>query len=151
KACRDAQKALKKVLTTADDLPLPDLANMKKGKPVGHFLLDKKLVHALDSDENTLRGEWITKLMNQIGEVQEKRRRIHFKSLGGILILQDRIYRRWKDYLASMPTVAPVVEEPAAPRPAPPAANPTAPRPAVPPAAQEAAVKLAAAAAPKPA
>src|SRR5262249_42331532 len=50
KACRDAQKSLKKVLGTADDLPLPDLANMQKGKPLGHFLLDKRLVHSLDSD-----------------------------------------------------------------------------------------------------
>jgi Zn-dependent protease with chaperone function len=137
RACRDAQKSLKKVLSTADDLPLPDLANMRRGKPLGHFLLDKKLVHSLDSDENSLRGEWINKLMNQIGEVQEKLRRIHFKSLGGILILQDRIYRKWKDYLAAMPTVAAVPEPLAAPKPAPSAVR-------------EAAAKLAAATAPKP-
>jgi Zn-dependent protease with chaperone function len=156
KACRDAQKALKKVLETADDLPLPDLANMKKGKPLGHFLLDKKLVHALARDEDMIRGAWVSKLMNQIGEVHAKLRRIHFKSLGGVLILQDRIYRKWKDYLASMPTVAAVPEEPAptvapaTPKPATPPANQAAARPAVPPAIQEAAVKLAAAAAPKP-
>ncbi len=124
KACRDAQKALKKVLNTADDLPLPDLANMKKGKPLGHFLMEKKLVHALDTDEATLRGEWINKLMNQIGEVQEKLRRIHFKSLGGILLLQDRIHKAWRDYLASMPTVAAVTEEPAGGKPAPAAPAP---------------------------
>lgn len=165
KACRDAQKSLKKVLGTADDLPLPDLANMKKGKPLGHFLLDKKLVHSLDSGENTLRGDWINKLMGQIGEVQEKLRRIHFKSLGGILLLQDRVHQRWKDQLAAMPTVEALTEEPAAGKPASPgapaspgvAAKPaatTATQPAqrpAPPAAQQAAVKLAAAAAPKPA
>src|SRR5262249_25097346 len=119
KACRDAQKSLKKVLGTADDLPLPDLANMKKGKPLGHFLLAKKLVHSLDTDEGTLRGEWINKLMNQIGEVQEKLRRIHFKSLGGILILQDRIHAKWRAHLASMPTVEALTEEPTGGKPAP--------------------------------
>jgi Zn-dependent protease with chaperone function len=164
KACRDAQKSLKKVLGTADDLPLPDLANMKKGKPLGHFLLDKKLVHALDTDEGTLRGEWINKLMNQIGEVQEKLRRIHFKSLGGILLLQDRIHQRWKEYLASMPTVAAVTEEPAggkpapsvpspavaAAKPAPTTATQAATRPAAAPTgAQQVAAKLAEATAPK--
>ncbi len=163
KSCRDAQKALKKILSTADDLPLPDLANMKKGKPLGHFLLDKKLVHSLDTDEGTLRGEWINKLMNQIGEVQEKLRRIHFKSLGGILLLQDRIHKRWRDYLASMPTVAAVTEEPAGGKPAPaaPAAGVAAAKPApttatqpatrpaaATPAQQQVAAKLAAAAAP---
>jgi Zn-dependent protease with chaperone function len=130
KSCRDAQKALKKVLGTADDLPLPDLANMKKGKPLGHFLLDKKLVHSLDTDAGTLRGEWINKLMNQIGEVQEKLRRIHFKSLGGILLLQDRIHKSWRDYLASMPTVCAVTEEPAGGKPV--AAAPATPAVAAP-------------------
>src|SRR5262249_49968625 len=103
KACRDAQKSLKKVLGTADDLPLPDLANMKKGKPLGHFLLDKRLVHALDSDEGTLRGEWINKLMNQIGEVQEKLRRIHFKSLGGLLLWRAGIDARGGGRRAARP------------------------------------------------
>jgi Zn-dependent protease with chaperone function len=159
KSCCDAQKSLKKVLSTADDLPLPELANMKKGKPLGHFLLDKKLVHSLDTDENMLRGEWISKLMNQLGEVQEKLRRIHFKSLGGILILQDRIHKKWREYLAAMPTVSAVTEEPTDGKPAPstipatPAvasnlpttsATQSAQRPA-PQGAQEAAVKLAAA------
>jgi Zn-dependent protease with chaperone function len=142
KACRDAQKSLKKTLGTADDLPMPDLANMKKGKPLGHFLLDKKLVHSLDSDEDTLRGEWISKLMNQIGEVQEKLRRIHFKSLGAMLLLQDRIHRKWRDYLASLPAVLAATEEPAR------APVVPAPMPAAPPAAAQVAARLASATTP---
>ena len=66
KACRDAQKSLKKVLKTADDLPMPDMANMRKGKPVGHFLLDRKLVYSLDADENSVSAQWINGLMSQI-------------------------------------------------------------------------------------
>jgi Zn-dependent protease with chaperone function len=120
KSFRAAQKALKKALITADDLPLPDLANMKKGKPLGHFLLDKKLVHSLDRDEGTLRGEWIDKLMRQIIEVQAKLRRIHYKSLGGILILEDRIHKTWRQYLTSMPSVQALTDEPAGGTPAPP-------------------------------
>jgi Zn-dependent protease with chaperone function len=119
KACRDAQKALKKVLSEADELPMPDMANMKKGKPVGHFLLDKKLVHSLDRDEDSVSPQWINALMSQLSEVKAKLMRIHFKSLGGILILQDRIFQKWKEHLASMPTVQAVTEEPAAGKPAP--------------------------------
>jgi Zn-dependent protease with chaperone function len=140
KAFRDAHKALKKSLDTADDLPLPELANMKKGKPLGYFLLEKRLVHSLDRDENTLRGDWINRFMAQLTEVLEKLRRIHFKSLGGILILQDRIFQRWREQLAAMPTVEAISEDPrAAAKPAgPPAARPVAAPPAKPGAVQPA-------------
>jgi Zn-dependent protease with chaperone function len=163
KGCRDAQKALRKVLKTADDLPLPDLANMKKGKPLGHFLFAKKLVHSLDAREDTISVAWINTLMGQLDEVRVRLLRIHYKSLGAILLLQDRIYAKWKEYLASMPTVAAVTDEPAGGKPAPvapavaakPAPTTTtqaAARPAAPTApatgAQQVAAKLAAAAAP---
>ncbi len=105
RSCRDARKALDKVLEEADDLPMPDLANMKKGKPLGHFLLKKNLVEKLDRDEYVVTAEWIRKLMSQLLEVENKLRRIHFKSLGGILLMQDRIHQRWKEQLASMPVV----------------------------------------------
>jgi Zn-dependent protease with chaperone function len=118
KAFRDAHKALRISLATADELPLPALKNMKKGKPLGTFLLDKKLVHSLDRHEQSLRGDWINKFMTQLTEVIEKLRRIHFKSLGGILLLQDRIYQQWKEQLASMPVAQAHVEEPARPAPA---------------------------------
>jgi len=163
KACRDAQKSLKKVLKTADDLPMPDMANMKKGKPVGHFLLDRKLVHSLDADENSVSPQWINGLMSQMTEVQSKLKRIHFKSLGGMLILQDRIHVCWREHLAALPTVQALSEERAGGRPA------AAAAPAVAAAsraedlirrdregtaasgAQQAAAKLAAVAAPRPA
>jgi len=157
KACRDAQKSLKKVLTTADDLPMPDMANMKKGKPVGHFLLDKKMVHSLDSDESSVSPQWINALMSQLSEVKAKLMRIHFKSLGGMLILQDRIHQKWREHLAAMPTVQAVTEEPVGGKPAPLAPSVSAKsasaaqgedvirreRTAAPPGAQQAAAKLA--------
>ncbi len=124
KAFRDARKTLKKVLTTADDLPMPEMANMKKGKPVGYFLLDKKLVESLDLDESTITYQWINKLMGQVDEVKSKLVRIHFKSLGGILILQDRIHVCWREHLAAMPTVQALTEEPAGGKPMPAAATP---------------------------
>ena len=49
--------------------------------------------------------------MNQIGEVQDKLRRIHFKSLGGILLLQEKIGKQWLARLASLPEVVPVEAE----------------------------------------
>jgi hypothetical protein len=111
KAFRDAHKSLTKTLDIADELPLPELKNMKKGKPLGAFLLDKRLVYRLDRDETSLRGEWIAKFLGQLSEVHQKLHRIHFKSLGGILLLQDRIYQQWKEQLASLPAVEAVTDE----------------------------------------
>jgi Zn-dependent protease with chaperone function len=130
KAFRDAHRALAKALHTADDLPLPALKNMKKGKPLGTFLLDKRLVYSLDRDEGMLRGDWINKFLSQLTEVLEKLRRIHFKSLGGILLLQDRIHQEWKQQLAALPLAQPLTEGAAAPpvtTPVKPAAPPTPP------------------------
>lgn len=127
KAFRDAHKAVSKCLHTADDLPVPELKNMKKGKPLGPFLLEKRLVHSLDRDEQSLRGDWIGRFMGQLSEVLEKLRRIHFKSLGGILLTQDRIYQAWKKHLGDIPLIEAVADEaPAAPaHPAVPPARPT--------------------------
>ncbi len=111
RAFRDAHKALTKALDTADDLPLPELKNMKKGKPLGAFLLDKRLVARLDRDEQSLRGDWIGKFMNQLSEVCQKLHRIHFKSLGGMLLLQDRIHRAWQERIASFPMARALDEE----------------------------------------
>ena len=85
--------------------------------------------------------------------------RIHFKSLGAILKLHDRIFAKWKEHLAALPTVQSVAEAPmvlpAAPAvmaaPAGSTATQAVPRPAapIPAGVQQTAAKLAAAAAPK--
>ncbi len=42
-----------------------------------------------------IQGEWISRFMEQLGEVIEKAQRIHFKSLGGILALQEKLAEQW--------------------------------------------------------
>lgn len=52
----------------------------------------------------TLDGGWIQEFLSQIGEVLEKMARALFKSLGGLLALQERIAEKWA---AAHPATAP--------------------------------------------
>jgi len=99
---RDARKALKKVLREADEINMPAMKNFVEGEKLGHFLLNEEVVRELSS--NIIKGKWLDKLMNQLGEVQAKAARLHFKSLGGILALQEKIAA---DFLAKQKQTAP--------------------------------------------
>jgi Zn-dependent protease with chaperone function len=92
---REAHQALTDVLRDARDLALPPLKNMTPGESLRPFLLAKRLVYELRPDEYQLPGTWIQKFLDQLGEVLGKLRRVHFKSLGGILSLQERIACRF--------------------------------------------------------
>jgi hypothetical protein len=68
---------------------------MKVGEPLGPFLMNRPLVPQLSGESNSLDGQWIGKFLADLGEVIDKMQRIHFKSLGGILALQEKITERW--------------------------------------------------------
>jgi Zn-dependent protease with chaperone function len=86
-----ARDALWQQLNTANQLRLPALKNVTAGEPLGLMLLNRPLVPRLSGDSNCLQGEWINQFMQQLGEVIHKAQRIHFKSLGGILALQEKL------------------------------------------------------------
>lgn len=86
-----AQDVLADSLAAAKNLIVPSLKNMTAGEPLRPFLLQKKLVHELVRGDQEITGAWINKFLQQLGEVQKKVNRIHFKSLGGLLALQENI------------------------------------------------------------
>lgn len=88
---REAHHTLRDSLRLAEDMLLPPLKNMPAGQPLRVFLLEKKLLSGLSKYEQTLSMKWIQKLLNQYNEVRKKVDRIHFKSLGGILAVQERL------------------------------------------------------------
>jgi hypothetical protein len=102
---RDTHKAMKSMLKTADDMMLPALKNLPSGQPLKPFLLEKQLIDGLSKYEQRITDRWINRLLNQFNEMKAKVDRIHFKSLAGILALQERVgeecLRRW----ASLPAV----------------------------------------------
>jgi Zn-dependent protease with chaperone function len=92
---RNAHDALAESLGTADQLHLPALKNMTPGAALGPFLLNQPLIYQLHRDQASLDGDWIGRFLGQLGEVLDKTQRIHFKSLGGILALQETVAERW--------------------------------------------------------
>jgi Zn-dependent protease with chaperone function len=92
---REAYRALEKHLEAADRLSLPVLKNLAAGTPLGSFLLEEPLAYELRESDRTLDGKWIGEFIQQLSTVCDKARRIHFKSLGGILALQEKITANW--------------------------------------------------------
>jgi hypothetical protein len=88
---RTAHRSLKECLHDAQEMIIPPLKNMPAGTPLRDFLLDKKLVEGLSEYETTLKSKWIDKLRDQCRQVKLKADRIHYKSLGRILALQEKI------------------------------------------------------------
>jgi Zn-dependent protease with chaperone function len=86
-----AHGTLSQVLGVAGHLRLPPLKNLTPGEPLGAFLLSRPLIPQLSGASNCLDGEWIGQFLEQLGEMLDKAQRIHFKSLGGILTLQEKL------------------------------------------------------------
>ncbi len=92
---RQAHSTLRMQLEGANGLLLPTLTNMTAGAPLGPFLLADPLMDNLPTYTSSLDVAWVNQLMNQYGEVIDKTARVLFKSLGGLLALQERIAERW--------------------------------------------------------
>lgn len=109
---RDARAALRKILRAARELDLPAMKNFEEGDRLADFLLDEDIVKELP--ETYVKGKWVFKLLTQLDQVMSKSARLHAKSLGGILRLQEEVAAK---FLAKAePVVAEVV--PASPPPA---------------------------------
>jgi hypothetical protein len=94
-ALRQARDVLIECLEKADKLRLPPLVHMKAGKRLGPFLWDEPVVRRFRWSGQSISGKQVQKLMDQLGKVIDRGQRIHFKSLGGILTLQEEIGRQW--------------------------------------------------------
>lgn len=92
---RECRKALNEQLGAADDLRVPALTNMTEGSPLGPYLFGGQIIKNLPAGATSMDGKWINDLMTQVTEVIEKAARILFKSLGAVLILQDRVAAEW--------------------------------------------------------
>ncbi len=103
---RAAHHSLKDCLKEARDATIPPLANLPEGMPLSEFLVDKKLLADFDSihDRGQLSGRWIVKLLEQFNSVLERAKRLHFKSLGALLFLQEQLRMEWTQSTAPQPS-----------------------------------------------
>lgn len=94
-AIRGAREALRERLAAAEGLRLPPLTNVEAGGRLGAFLLTKPVIEDLPGGTSNLDGGYVGRLFGQYGEVLDRAARVLFKSLGGILALQERLADRW--------------------------------------------------------
>ncbi len=91
---RKSRKALKNLLKEARELDVPMMKNLTDDQTLDEFLLDQNLIAELP--EEYVRGDWVLKLMRQMLQVWKKTHRLHFKSMGNILGLQEQIAKEFK-------------------------------------------------------
>jgi Zn-dependent protease with chaperone function len=92
---QEAHLTMKSSWDAANLLRIPRLKNMADGQCLGSFLLTEPLLTYLSNHVQTLDGNWIDRLYKQLGEMLDRIRRMHFKSVGGILALQEDIAAAW--------------------------------------------------------
>jgi Zn-dependent protease with chaperone function len=90
-----AREALAQVLERSATLSLPPLTNITPGEPLRAILLNQPLVPELKASTKSLDGAWVGKFQEQLSDVIDRIQRIHFKSLGGILSLQEKLAEQW--------------------------------------------------------
>ena len=101
-----AWKVLKNIIQEAREINLPAMKNFEEGERLADFILEGKMVPEPPLSE--LKGTWISKLMTQLQGVKNRCFRLHFKSVGGILALQEKIAAAWVE--ARAPICAEVIE-----------------------------------------
>jgi Zn-dependent protease with chaperone function len=107
---RESWKALKNIIKDAREINLPAMKNFEEGENLADFILEGKMVP--EPPLSYVKGAWIDKLMTQLQGVRQKCFRLHFKSVGGILRLQEDIAAKWR--VLREPVAAEVVDEVAA-------------------------------------
>lgn len=77
------------LLEQAGTIPVPRMRNIDDGRMLVDLLLRAPLLDALDHDEEL--DAWLRELMMQVGEVHQRLRTLHYKNLGQLLSLHERI------------------------------------------------------------
>jgi Zn-dependent protease with chaperone function len=102
---RDARNTLVDCLETAKNLRLPSLVHMEAGDPLDRYLWEGPVVGRFRWTGSISHNK-VRKLMYQLNRVIDRAQRIHFKSVSGILALQEEIGRQWLAKFAGRETRA---------------------------------------------
>lgn len=100
---REARANLEQALRQAATLALPTLNNLSAGSSLGYFLLCEPLVAEVPANAQKLNNEWVTSFYRQLEGAQSRSHRVHIKSLGAILALQERIAGEWREVFDPAP------------------------------------------------
>lgn len=90
---RESWRTLKMIIKNARAINLPAMKNFEEGDNLADFILKGKMVP--EPPLTYVKGAWAVKFLTQLQDVQQKCFRLHFKSVGGILRLQEEIVTKW--------------------------------------------------------
>jgi hypothetical protein len=107
-ALREISRSLADCVDKASGLSAPALSNVPEGTPLRRLIWerDADLPH-LEGTPTTIKFEWIAAYLKKQNAAQDRLRRVHFKSLGNILVLQEKIARAWRESLPPEPAPTP--------------------------------------------
>lgn len=87
--CEDARLALARALSAARGLERPALALLDDERSLDAFLLGEPIVEELPP--GAIPGAWLAELLRQHATVLRRLRKLHFKNLGALLALGERL------------------------------------------------------------
>jgi hypothetical protein len=79
------------VLNMTEFVIFPELTHLPAGRPLRPFLLKGSLEDMPSHFDESIRYKWLERFAKQFQDVEKRLNRLHFKSLGNILALQERI------------------------------------------------------------
>jgi len=100
---REARVNLEQALRQAAPLAIPMLNNLAAESSLGYFLLNEPLVAEVPANAQKLNGEWVNAFYRQLQGARSRSHRVHVKSLGAILALQERIAAEWREVFEPAP------------------------------------------------
>jgi Zn-dependent protease with chaperone function len=99
---REARDALQYSMRVAKQhMEMPALHGVTAGERFGLNLLDEEVISDPMFTSRTIEAWWAKRFLKQLGTVRPRLLRFHFKSLGGILALQERIAKTYFEGAAS--------------------------------------------------
>jgi Zn-dependent protease with chaperone function len=100
-----AHHALCRGIAEASAAPMPAMRHLRTSKSLGEFVLREQTEKDFFLDEDSLHPArmvpTLTRFNEQFGHLKDRLRRVHFKSLGAILDLQESIWRAASATLSS--------------------------------------------------
>ncbi len=90
---KEGRRGLKKCLQQAEEMTTPAMANVEKGTNFDALIFEGELLREIP--ETFVTGKWIDKLLKQLGMTRQRILRMDFKSLGAILLMQDKMHAAW--------------------------------------------------------
>lgn len=95
-ALAEVHEALTRSLDGAKALMTPPLTNVPAGSSLYSLIVDRGDTALPRLAGDSISGEWLGKLMTRLEGVLSRLRRVHFKSLGSLLVCQEKLASEWK-------------------------------------------------------